>query len=47
MNVEDIVIFRDKFDGYIFIDSKGRLYMYAEYNKKYVQELKIIQCFFL
>ena len=26
VNVEDIVIFRDKFDGYIFIDSKGRFY---------------------
>lgn len=35
-NQQDIIIFREKFDGYIFIDSKGKhfqLYLHVLYWK--------------
>lgn len=34
VNVEDIYLFRDKFDGYIFLDEKGKQYsLYFLYTK--------------
>lgn len=31
-NQEDIVLFRDRFDGYVFIDNRGLLIQFAFYN---------------